>query len=324
MANKPAVTLTLAGDEKKLTDAFDRVGQSSKRMADAVGSSSKEMADSGGRLGALGERTDEAERRSMGFKDTLDGLTSGLSTLGDSSLSTTDRLMGLGQAGADLAGGLTNFLLPTLGNLAGFLRGPLSTAMTFVSSHPLLIVVGLLVAAFVTLWMSSDKFREVVTNAFQVAGRFAREVFGAAVSWIVDRWNGLVDWFQHLPERIGHAFGSLGGILRDAFKGAINFLVDGLNSYVDHTVNWLINRVNDVTGVVGIPRIPTIPRIPRLHTGGVFHAASGEGLALLKDGERVSAPGQGGMSGSGFQISVPLVEQIQAWFNDGTLVLVGR
>jgi len=322
VASKPSVTMTLAGDEKKLTDAFERVGRSSKAMADEVGSSGREMAETGGKLGALGERTDEAERRSLGFKDTLDGLTSGFATLGDSSLSTTEKIMGMGQAGADFFGGVTNFLLPTLGNLAGFLKGPLSTAMTFVSSHPLLIVVGLLAAAFVLLWTQSDKFREIVTGAFTAAGKFAREVFGTAIDWIVDRWNGLVGWFRSLPGRIGEALAGLGEAIAGAFKFALNLAIGYVNWWIDRANNLIygINVINPFED------IPYIPHVPRLHTGGVFHSstASGEGLALLRDGERVTPAGQGGGGGGPYPITVELVEQIQAWFNDGTLVLVGR
>lgn len=323
MASKPSVTMTLAGDEKRLTDAFERVGDSGRKMADSVGSSSKDIERSSDRLGALGEKSDEAERRSLGFKDTLDGLTSGLSTLGDSSLSTTEKLMGLGQAGADFAGGVANFLLPTLGNFAGFLKGPLTTAMTFVSSHPLLIVVGLLVAAFVLLWTQSDKFREVVTNAFQVAGKFAREVFGAAIDWIVGAWNGMISWFQGLPDRIGRALSGLGEAVAGAFKFALNLAIGYVNWWVDRANNLIygINVINPFED------IPYIPHVPRLHGGGVFHSPSGgEGLALLRDGERVTPAGQGGSGGGGgpYVLTVALVEQIQGWLNDGTLVLVGR
>lgn len=44
VANKPAVMLTLAGDEKRLTDAFHRVGQASQTMTANVTDSSKQAA----------------------------------------------------------------------------------------------------------------------------------------------------------------------------------------------------------------------------------------------------------------------------------------
>lgn len=320
MASKPSVTMTLAGDEKKLTDAFERVGKSSKDMADTVTSSGREMATTGGKLDALSEKTDEGERRSMGFKDTLDGLTGGLQTLGDSSLSTTDKLMGLGQSGADLFGGITNFLIPTIGNLAGTLRGPLASAMTFISAHPLLITFGLLALAVLLLISQTDMFQQVATRVFNWVGNLAKNVFGAAIDFIVGAWNGLIGFFEGLPGKIARALAGLGEAVGGAFKFALNLAIGYVNFWVDRANN-LIHGINVINP---FEDIPPIPHVPRLHSGGVFHASGGgEGLALLRDGERVSTPGQGG-GGGPFEISVPLVEQIQAWFNDGTLTLVGR
>lgn len=322
MGDKPAVTLTLAGDEANLTRAFDRVGASSREMSDKVESSSKDMTNAGKRFDGLAEHTDEAERRSMGFKDSLDGLTSGLSVLGDSSLSTTDKLMGLGQAGADLFGGITNFLLPALGNLATFLAGPLRAAMTFISSHPLLIILGLITLAVIYLISQTDWFQQVATRVFNWVGNLVKTVFHASINFVVGLWQNLVAFVEDLPARIGRAFAGLGGIIAAAFKAGLNFAIELLNRGID-VINRLIYGVNLINP---FGDIPNIPHIPRLHTGGVFHAEGGrgEGLALLRDGERVSAPGQGGGGGGPYQISVPLVQQIQAWFTDGTLVLEGR
>lgn len=323
MASKPSVTLTLAGDEKRLTESFDKVGAASKSMADKVDSSSKDMQRGGERLDGLTESADTAEGRFTGFADVLGGTTEAWAAWNDESLSTTERLQTVGMALADLSGGIAQFLLPMMGNLADFMKGGLASAMTFISAHPLLITVGLLAAAFVLLWMNSEKFRDIAIGVFNAVGGFARDVLGGALNWVISTWGRVVDFFGGLPGRIGDALGSLGGFIERAFKGGLNKAIEFLN--------WGIDRINSLIYGVNVlnpfENIPYIPHVPRLHTGGVFHSADGrgEGLALLRDGERVSAPGQGGSGGGGgYQISVPLVEQIQAWFNDGTLVLVGR
>lgn len=325
MANKPSVTLTLAGDERKLTDAFDRVGQASKSMSDTVDSSSKDMVDSGKRFEELAEKSDTVDTRAMGFRDTITGVSDTLKGLNDQSLSTEERLLTLGMGVGDFASGLTNLVIPAIGNAAAFMKGPLTSAMTFVSSHPLLITIGLLAAAFIFLIAQTDWFQQVATRVFNWVGNLAKTVFNATIGWIVDAWNGLVDWFEHLPERFGKALGNLGSIITNVFKGAVNLLVDSMNWFVDHTLNWLVDRANDVIRYLpGVPYIPHIPHIPRLHGGGVFHAEGGEGLALLRDGETVSAPGQGGVGGGPFTLTVPLLQQIQDWIDDGVLVLAGR
>lgn len=324
MANKPAVVLDIAGDEKKIVDSFDRAGRAGESFADKVDAASREAEKAGRRFDELAEKSDTVDTRAMGFRDTLTGLQDTMKGLSDPTLSFQDKLLTLGFGIGDLASGFTNVLFPAMASGAEFMRGPLSAAMTFISSHPLLITLGLLAAAVIFLISQTDWFQAVATRVFNWVGHLAQDVFGATIGWIVDRWTGLVDWFEHLPDRLGSALGSLGGILRDVFKGAINFLVEGLNWYVDHTLNFLIDRINDVTGVVGIPDIHHIPSIPKLHTGGVFHASGGEGLAMLRDGERVSAPGQGGgvvvrVTGSG-----ALAEIIQGWFTDGTLIAESR
>jgi hypothetical protein len=320
VSSKPSVTLTLAGDEKRLTDAFDRVGQASRSMSDSVGSASRDIASHTKRFDELGEHTDEAERRSLGFKDTLDGLTSGLSTFGDSSLSTTDKLIGLGQAGADLSGGITNFVLPAMSNMVTFMRGPLASAMTFISEHPLLITLGLLAAAVIFLIAQTDWFQRAASATFTWIGHVVSDTFGAALRFVTDSWNWLVGFFEGLPQRIGQALGSLGSWIGNAFKAGLNVVIDVLN--------WFVDRANDIIYGINVispfDDIPYIPHIARLHTGGVFHSNSGEGLALLKDGEHVSAPGQGGGAELRVTGSGALFEAIQAAITDGELQLVGR
>lgn len=278
----PTVTLTFAGDADRLERTVENVGNSTRAMGDEVESASRQVRASGEALDSFSEKADTTDTRAMGFRDTITGLTDTFVGLTDSSLSLGDRLLTLGYGIGDLASGFVNLLIPALGNLR--------TAMTFISSHPLLIFFGLLVAALVALWASSEDFRNIVIAAFNAVAGFITSVFGGAISWIVDRWNGVVDWFANLPSRIAGALGSLGGLIQGAFRGALNVAIDALN--------WGIDRLNDLIYGLNVINpftdIPSIPHIRRLHTGGVVPGMPGEEvLAILQGGETVSSNGSG-------------------------------
>jgi hypothetical protein len=272
------------------------------------------MDDSGSRLDAAGEAADGAESKFMGFHDVLDGVKGAFETLSDPSASFTDKLIGLGQAGADVAGGMASFLIPAVKGLwtrlmattvATYAVTAAQTAWSAVTkataaataalnavmrANPILFVVGLiaaLVTAFIILWNKSAGFRLFFINMW--AG--IRNTVGTVVGWIKDRWNGLVNWFKGIPRAIGRALGTLGGIISGVFKGAVNIIIDALN--------WGIDRINDLIYAANVVSpfddIPSIPHIGRLHTGGIVPGMPGEEqLMLLQGGERVSTSSQGG------------------------------
>jgi hypothetical protein len=72
------VTLTFAGETKQAEAAFDRVGDSSRRMSEKVGSSSEGF-------DKAGEAADGAETRAQGFSDTLTGTADVASGVGQTS-----------------------------------------------------------------------------------------------------------------------------------------------------------------------------------------------------------------------------------------------
>ncbi len=322
MAGKPQVTLTLAGDESKLTSAFDRVGDAAQSMGAKVGSASEDFTKAGRTADDFAEKTDTAETRATGFADTLDGVKAAFETLSDPSASLGDKLINLGRAGADLAGGFTQFVIPAVSGLWQRLMAT-TVATTAVSAaqtawaavtkgvtvataalnavlraNPIMTVItiiGLLVGAFILLWTKSEGFR----NFFIGMWNGIKSVVGGVVDWIKGAWNGVISFFGSIPGRIGTALGALGSIAKNIFKGAVNGVVDGLNWFLDHSINWLIDRVNDISGLIGIPAIPRIPHIPRMHTGGVVSGMPGtEQLRILQAGERVSTSSQGGGGGT--------------------------
>ena len=318
MASKPTVTVTLVGDEQRLTKAFDNVGGAAEKMDTRV----RDASDGMDRVSSTGDRAaeaaDTAETRFTGFYDTIGGTRDALAALGDENLSTTDKLVALGQAGADLAGGLAGFLIPAIQGMwtklmattaATATLGAIQTAWNAITAastvamsalnaairaNPVLFLVGLLallVGGFMILWNRSEGFR----NFFIGMWNGFRSIVSSVVGWIVDRFNGLMSFFGGLPGRIGAALASVGGIVKNIFKGVVNTVVDALNWFLDHTLNWLIDRVNDVSGIVGIPAIPRIPHIPRMHAGGVVPGAPGsERLIIAQGGEEITTRGQAG------------------------------
>lgn len=289
MASKPTVVLTLAGDESKLTDTFAKVGASAKDMASTVGNASKDMQDSGRSMDDLADKAGTGEQRFIGFKDSITGTQDILTGFREGDLLTT------AQGFADLAGGLESFVIPAMASFAGFLRGGLASAMSFIVAHPLLITLGLLATAFVVLWTNSETFRNVVMGVFSAVGGFLRSTFGAAIDWLIGAWNGVVGFFAGLPARIGAALGSLATIISSTFKGAVNVLIDALN--------WGIRRINDLIYGINLINpfndIPYVPQISRLHTGGTVPGMPGqESLWMLQAGERVIPAGQSGGGGT--------------------------
>lgn len=291
MSSKPTVTATLAGDESDLTRAFDRVGQAADQMESKVDESSRGLNDASSRFDTLAESSDTAETRFTGFYDTIGGARDALAAWNDESLSTTDRLVALGQAGADLAGGFTGFLIPALQGLWTTLTTTVIPAIwsftTALLANPITwIVLGIaaLIGILYLLGVRWDDVKNVVSNV---------------VGWIRDRWNDLMGWFGGIPGWFGRIFSAVGDAISAAFKGALNWVIDRLN--------WLVDRANDLIYGINVVSpfsdIPAIPHIPRMHTGGVVQGRPGQEVPILAmAGERVES-NVGGGAGAGLSVS---------------------
>lgn len=103
----------------------------------------------------------------------------------------------------------------------------------------------------------------------------------------------LISFFTELPGKIVEAMGNVGETVAGAIMGPVKA---AWNAFVDF---W--NGVEISVPGVKIPFAPDIPGftvglpdLQKLHQGGIFRAPNGqrEGLALLRDGERVLTPGE--------------------------------
>lgn len=119
----------------------------------------------------------------------------------------------------------------------------------------------------------------MVDHVFSPIGDFFTETIpgwvSTGVDWIVDKWNGLVDFVVGLPGRMWNAAMGMFDGLKAAFKNAVNWLI------------WKWNNFSITLGggsILGVD-IPSItlstPNIPYLAEGGV---ATSPTLAMIGEG----------------------------------------
>jgi phage-related protein len=205
---KPVV-VKFIGDESKLDES---TSNAERRLGDFGQRAKHESEEAAGGFDRLGESSDEAERRSLGLKDTIDGVSTIMQGPGKQGIASYV------QGWADLSGGLANFVFPTLKSLTkevitNTARTVLSTAATarktvvetiaaaktkamavaqaalnlVMSANPILLVVvaiAALVTGLVIAYKHSETFRNIVQGAF-------RAVTGAAQAtwnWIKSHW----------------------------------------------------------------------------------------------------------------------------------------
>lgn len=167
-------------------------------------------------------------------------------------------------------------------------------------------VIGL-VALIIANWETVKTF---TVNAFRAVVDFVVGAFRGVVSSVSGAISSVVSFVSGLPGKIVRGLGNLGGLLVSKGRELIQGLVDGIAGAARFVGNVARNVVNSIIGFInrnvidGINGLlefsiagitinpPDIPRIPRLHSGGVFDSGTGEGLALLSDGERVITPEQ--------------------------------
>lgn len=295
MTSKPTVTATLAGDEADLTRAFDKVGSAAKEMDAKVDSASKGMRQSSKEgFDRVGEGFDELDTKAMGFRDSLTGVqdtSMGLSEIMKGDLFTGFLTLGAGLG--DLGSAFYNLIIPALSTFWTTLTTTVIPAVwSFTAAlfaNPITWIVIGIAALIGVLYLLGVRFDDV------------KNVVGAVVGWIADRWTGLMNWFGGVPDWFGRIFGAIGNAISGAFKGVINWIVDRLN--------WLIDLANKVIYGINVVNpfsdIPSIPHIPRMHTGGVVQGRPGQEVPVLAmAGERLdSNVGPSIQSGLGVRFS---------------------
>jgi hypothetical protein len=312
--SKPQVTLTFAGDSSKLTQTFDQVGQSARKMSGDVGGASRSVSESAGGFDRAGEAADGAEGKAQGFSDTLTGtkdVMGGAAEIAKGNL--FEGFVQVGQGAADLAGGLASFVIPAVKNMstamlgnavqaarttattvaqkAAMLAGAAATNVMTVAQkgmnlamrmNPIGLVVtaiALLVAGIIIAYKRSETFRNIVQGAM----RGVQTAFG----WVTSAGGKVIDWFKTVGPKIGNLTKGVANVITAPYRAAFNAIRDAWNNTVGgkgfSVPGW-------IPGLGGKSFT-----IPRFHTGGIVGGNMGsETLAVLKAGEKVTGGSNGG------------------------------
>lgn len=104
-----------------------------------------------------------------------------------------------------------------------------------------------------------------------------------ARQWVSDRIGDIVGTISGMGGRISRVAGGMWDGIKNAFRSAVNWIIRAWNRLEFRIPGFDPPGPGPKFGgfTLGVPDIPT------LHTGGIFQARGGEGLALLQSGERV-------------------------------------
>lgn len=286
------VTLTFAGDTKKVEGAFDRVGGAAKDM-------DRKVKASGGGFESATEKFDTMDTRAMGFRDTLTGVQDGAKGIkqaasGDWGFET---LLLLGTGFGDMASGMVNFLIPAL---KGSAAAQWIQNSAFLASPITWIVLGilLLIGVIVLIALKTDWF----SKAWKVAWSAIKKAAGAAWDWVKDKALGVWDWMKGLPGKLKTVFSKVSAFITTPFKAAFNGIAKAWNNTIG-SLSWSVPGWVPVIGGNSI----SVPHLPTFHSGGVIPGVRGEAVPFLGlAGERVTGPAGSGGSGGEQWVRVDL------------------
>lgn len=308
MANQ--VTLTFAGEEKPLTDSFDRVGSSAKKMGDDAGSAARGLDEHANGLAKVGESADNTERSVIGVHDIIDGTATIMQGPGKQGI------VAYLQGWADLAGGiapmfemLSKTRAATLAQAAASKVAALGTniwtgaqrllSLAFISSPVgwIVLAIGALIAVIVLIATKTDWFQKAWRNSWK---------------WIKNAASDTWDFLKKIPGWIASAFSKVANFILTPYKAAFNGIARAWNA----TVGRLSWSVPSWVPFIGGNTI-SVPNLPTFHAGGIVGGVPGTPtVALLQAGEKVSSIASSGGS-DGF---TPL--QATDRFGDAVLQLV--
>lgn len=191
----------------------------------------------------------------------------------------------------------------------------LNVAMALNPIGLLIAGIVLLVAGIALLWFKCEGFRNAITAMWEalvfglklywaavqvVWGAIADffvgwwhlftgtwkkvfEALGALIGWVIDRWNGLIEFITSLPGRITAAAKNMWDGIVNSAKGAVNAVIRAWNA-LDISVSVRVPDWVPVYGgrTFGVPDL--IPDIPYLDVGGRITKT---GLAVVHKDEQV-------------------------------------
>lgn len=309
MAAGNQVVLTFAGEEKQLTDSFNRVGAAAKDMDTKV----HESADGFNRVG---EAADEVDTKAMGFRDTLTGVQDTMGGLAKLSKGPSfEGFLTLGAGIGDLGSGFYNFLVPSMKAAMTALEGTkvatlataaaekiaaagskvwaagqwlLNAALTANPIGLVVVAIGALIAIFVIAWKHSETFRNIVIGTWNGIKAAAL----AVGSWFRDT---LWPWLKGVGDKIGDMFRKIPGAIKSAFSGLVNIILWPYRTAFNLIVDAWNNTIGRLSWTVPgwVPKYGgntiSAPTLPHFHAGGIVPGVYGEAVPIMAQaGETVS------------------------------------
>lgn len=238
------LSVELVGDSSKLTKTFQSAGDEATKLGktfDAADGKTKEL---GAGFDNAAEQIDGSERKFRGLGDTVNGTSDIVANFKDGNL------VGMTMGFADLAGGITDFVVPTVRSL-----------WALIAANPMLAAAAAVIAVGVALY-EAYQHSETFRNAVQ-----------AAFDWIKGAVHDVVGAFDAVGSGIGAAFTSGVAVAKSMINGLISAVEDGLN--------FIMTPYRSAAGFLGhIPGVgSTIPdflkhdiKLPRLAAGGIVTA----------------------------------------------------
>jgi len=149
-----------------------------------------------------------------------------------------------------------------------------------------------------------DNIKRVAEDAWESVSDFLQSAWRSIQRIAEDTWDGIYRSIGRILDRIRGVFRDVWDDVRrtvervwdgmvSGIRGSVNRIIDAMNGMI-RGLNRIRFSVPDWVPIIGGSSWRfSVPTIPRLHTGGIFRAPrpGGEGLALLKDGERVTQAG---------------------------------
>lgn len=208
----------------------------------------------------------------------------------------------------------------------------LNAAMTANPIGLVVVAIAGLAAGLVLAYKKSETFRKIVDGAFRgvknaasaafswirgnwpkllaiitgpiglavyaVAKNWTRIKTGAsnAVSWIRDKFNGMVSFFRDIPGRMRNIFGGAFDGLKSAFKSAVNSIIRGWNGLSFGIPGFNPPGPGKFPAIkVNTPNLPLLAKGGTVATaGGVVVGDAGPEILDLPRGARVTPLGHGG------------------------------
>lgn len=285
MAAGNQVVITFAGEEKPLTESFNRVGAAAKDMDSKVSESASGFERVGG-------SADNAERNIIGVHDVIDGTATIMQGPGKQGI------VAYLQGWADLAGGIApmaEYLAQTrVATLASAAAQKVVTAAQWawnaaqLASPTTWIIVGILalVAVIVLIATKTDWF----SKAWNAAWGWIKNAAAAAWDWIKNAALGVWNWLQGIPGRLKSAFSTVADIITAPYRIAFNAIARLWNNTIGQ-LSWTVPSWVPVFGGNTI----SVPHLPTFHAGGTVPGFPGEQVPIMAQaGEVVSTPGAGG------------------------------